>query len=483
MDSQQPGGIELDAYKASGDQQEKPVNAKEPQAFVRGAATGAGCQDARLQGMIGSHGWPNKPLTAHAVAHDRLPGTHLRSSRGGPVSDMPTQISLERFDCRAPRLPADGGRGVPPDVNTSERDYSVKDGKIYFGLAAIKGCGGPAAEAIARGRKSGPYASLFDFCRRVDPQLVNRATIETLIKAGAFDSLGTRRAQLMAIVDRAVQSGVAAASDRRHGQLGLFDTAEPEDEKDVATAALPDIPEWEDRDKLAKERVLALPLQPPARRARGDAVDLLLHTSVEAAQLSHRTEVMLGGMLAAIKHSHTKNPKPGRPSRYAMWDLEDKAGIMRCILWPEQFAQYGELVQPDAILVVLGSIDKRPGSEEANLIVNELIPLDQLQSRYTRGVKIRVSETEHGEEKLDRLYEILRGYPGNGELQLLVYLADGRRVPMVCRGMQIDINREMWNRVEELLGPGNFKLLPATIPSRAGRNGNGRAKGDRRYGP
>ena len=114
------------------------------------------------------------------------------------------------------------------------------------------------------------------------------------------------------------------------------------------------------------------------------------HTTAEAAELPHRTEVMLGGMLASIKISHTKNPKPGKPSKYAMFDLEDKDGIMRTIIWPEQFAQYGELVQPDAILVVRGAIDKRPGSEEANLIVNEVIPLDDLEKRYSRGVKIRI---------------------------------------------------------------------------------------------
>lgn len=493
------GGIELaDAYKCikAISKKKLPIIAKNREAFVQGARDkGVSAKDAEeLWGMIekfAGYGFNKSHSTAYALIaymtaylKTHYPVEFMAALLSG---DMPNR-NFTRKDSTVEHLEDCERMGVvvvPPDVNTSERDYSVKDGRIYFGLAAIKGCGGPAAEAIARERKSAPYKSLFDFCRRVDPQLVNRAAIETLIKAGAFDSLGARRSQLMAIVDRAVQSGAAAASDRRHGQLGLFDMAEPEDEKDVATAALPDIPEWEERDKLAKEKeVLGFYLSShPLAEHEAMLSTYCSHTSVEAAQLSHRTEVMLGGMIAAIKHSHTKNPKPGKPSRYAMWDLEDKAGIMRCIMWPEQFAQYGDLVQPDAILVVLGSIDKRPGSEEANLIVNELIPLGQLQSRYTRGVKIRVSETEHGQEKLERLYEILRGYPGNGELQLLVYLADGCRVPMLCRGMKIDINREMWNRVEELLGPGNFKLLPAALQSRAGRNGNGRGKSDHRHGP
>ena len=80
-----------------------------------------------------------------------------------------------------------------------------------------------------------------------------------------------------------------------------------------------------------------------------------------------------------------------------MFDLEDTAGIMRCILWPEQFANFGELVQPDAMLVVLGVIDKRPGSEEANLIVNELLPLDEFPARFTRGIRVRLGEVAHGQ--------------------------------------------------------------------------------------
>ncbi len=146
------------------------------------------------------------------------------------------------------------------------------------------------------------------------------------------------------------------------------------------------------------------------------------HTTVEAAALKHREKVMLGGMIASIKHSHTKNPKPGSPSRYAMFDLEDTEGIMRCICWPEQFAQFGELIQPDAICVLGGAIDKRPGSEEANFIVNEVIPLGDLEARYTRGIRIRLIEETHGVKKLEMLHEILRGYRGEVPLRAFARL-------------------------------------------------------------
>lgn len=371
---------------------------------------------------------------------------------------------------------------LPPDVNRSGSEFTVADGKICFGMSAIKGCGAAAATAIAAERAAhGPYRSIFDFCERLDPGTVNRTAVESLVKAGAFDSLGAQRSQLFAAIDRALQAGAAAASDRRSGQMGLFGN-DDDDEPEVGSLHLPDMPPWEEREQLAKEKeVLGFYLTShPLAEHEKTLATYCTHTTVEAAEQKHRTEVMLGGMLSSIKFSHTKNPKPGMPSRYAMFDLEDTQGMMRCIVWPEQFATYEALVKPDAILVIRGAIDKRPGSEEANLIVNELIALDDLAARCTRGVMVRVFEAAHGPHKLEQLHEVLRSYPGNCELQLLLCLADGSRVSCRCDKMRLSINNEMRARLDDLLGPGNVRLLTATpTGSGAGRgNGSGR-RGDR----
>ncbi len=366
---------------------------------------------------------------------------------------------------------------LPPDVNRSGADFTVSEGKICFGLSAIKGCGGAAAGAIAAGRAArGPYRSLFDFGERLDPGVVNRAAIESLVKAGAFDSLGATRAQLFAAIDRAMQAGASAAADRRSGQMGLFGD---DDQPETGSTNLPDMPPWDERERLAKEKeVLGFYLTShPLAEHQKTLTAYCSHSTLEAAELKHRAEVMLGGMLSAIKLAHTKNPKPGSPSRYAMFDLEDSDGMMRCIVWPDQFVNYEPLIRPDAIVVIRGVIDKRPGSEEANLIVNEIIPLEDLASRYTRGIRIDLSEETHGLPKLEQLHEILRGYPGSCELQLRIDLADGRRVACKCDGMRLAVNTEMRGRVDELLGPGHFVLLPASPTSSNGGRGNGRSRG------
>src|SRR5690606_15724912 len=123
------------------------------------------------------------------------------------------------------------------------------------------------------------------------------------------------------------------------------------------------------------------------------------------------------------------------------WDLEDLDGIVRCIMWPEQFAQFGEHVVADAIVGMTAVVDRRPGAEEVNLIINELMPIESLTERYTSGLSVRVDEERHGVEKLGMLHEIVRGYPGTKSLRLVLALSDGSTA-FVESGKRIDLNPE-----------------------------------------
>ncbi|HET6879353.1 MAG TPA: OB-fold nucleic acid binding domain-containing protein, partial [Pirellulales bacterium] len=376
-------------------------------------------------------------------------------------------------DCRRMEIEV-----VPPDVNRSRGDFTVVEGKIVFGLSAIKGCGGQAADVIVAERQSGgPFRDLFDCCERCDPAGVNRTAIESLIKAGAFDSCGGRRSQWMAVLDKALQSGASALADKKSGQRGLFDDGD--DSPTTGTSVtLPDVPEWSERERLAAEKeVLGFYLSShPLAEYQSTFDTYCTHNTATAATLPHKTDVLLGGMLSSIKFSHSKNPKPGAPSKYAMFDLEDMAGLIRSIVWPSDFVNIGQHVQADAVLAVRGTIDKRPGSEEANLIVNELIPLEELKARYTKGVAVRIDEREHGEKALDRLREIVRGYPGNCELQLVLLLADGSKVYCKCEGVRVELNDEMRRRIEELVGRDNFKTFAAAPAARPAQNGRSNGK-------
>jgi DNA polymerase III subunit alpha len=361
---------------------------------------------------------------------------------------------------------------VPPDVNASHVDFTVAEGRIHFGLAAVKGCGGAAAEAIVRAREhGGRYRDLFDFCERVDAAACNHAAIETLIKAGAFDSLGARRSQLTAVIDRAMQAGAAALADRRSGQKSLFGDLE-EDAAEVEVT-LPDMPEWPDRDRLAKEKeVLGFYLSShPLAEYQKTLATFCSHATDGLADVPHRSEVILGGMISAIKVSHVRKLRPGAAAtKFANFDLEDMHGTIRCILWPEEFLKFGDLVKADAILLVRGAVDRR-GGDEANLVVNELIPIEQLDTRYTSGVVIRIDQRIHGDEILPKVREIVRCYPGNLALELVLSLTDGSRVHLKSHRLQLEVNPELRQRMDDLLGPGHYQLM-VSPPKPANGNGN-----------
>ncbi|QDV11599.1 DNA polymerase III subunit alpha [Rosistilla oblonga] len=352
---------------------------------------------------------------------------------------------------------------VNPNVNVSDSDFSVSDGKIIFGMSAIKGCGGGTAVAIAEERHAnGPFKDIFDFCERVDPQRCNRAAVETLIKAGAMDDFG-KRGQLHAALDRALQSGAAALADRKSGQKSLFgefeDATEEEEEKDP-TNALPDVEDWPERQAmLAEKEVLGYYLTShPLAEFEQKLSTFRTHKTSQLIECEDRTEVIIGGMMSSIKIAHTKNPKPGAPSKYANFDLEDVEGPIRCILWPDGYQKMGEMVVPDAVLIVRGVVDRRGGGDEINLIVNELVPLEELDAKYTRGILIDLDETTH-DEMLPHVREVLRGYPGGQELMVSMHLKTGEAVVMRSQKYKVQVNNELRDRIDDLLGPGRYKLL------------------------
>ena len=198
----------------------------------------------------------------------------------------------------------------------------------------------------------------------------------------------------------------------------------------------------------------------PLEEFRGQFETFCSHNSAELTELPDRTEITIGGMLSSIKFAHVRKVRPGSTAtKYANFDLEDIQGMIRCILWPNDFEKFGEMIQPDAVVVIRGVIDRRGGGDDANLICNELIPIEQIDAKYTHGVQIRVNEGIHGEKGLTQLREIMRGYPGQCEVQLMLCLEDGSRVLLRSGNLQVDLSSEMRTRIEDLLGPGHFRLL------------------------
>jgi DNA polymerase-3 subunit alpha len=317
---------------------------------------------------------------------------------------------------------------LAPNVNEGQLDFRVAgEDKIVFGLGAIKGVGFKAVDAIVKARElKGAFLTLNDFFERVSIKEVSAGCVETLIHAGAFDCLGARRSQLLAILPRSIQAGQSKQDDRRRGQLGLFDEIESAAHNGAganghgnghvaAVDPLPDLPELPDVERLASEKKALgfyMSSHPLARDAELLRV-LASHDVADLAAVAEKTEVTLGGMITNVQLRNVQKSRSGL-TRMAKLTFEDLTGSTPAMLWPEEFAKMADLVKNDTVVWVKGTLDRRRDPPE--LIISRIIPRDNGPAELTRGVIVRLQKASHRPEHLERLLRAVRIRPGNLDL-------------------------------------------------------------------
>jgi DNA polymerase-3 subunit alpha len=178
------------------------------------------------------------------------------------------------------------------------------------------------------------------------------------------------------------------------------------------------------------------------------------HATGDLGAVPPKGDVVIGGLVGALKLSNVKQPRPGSThTRYGMFDLEDMDGLVRTICWPEDYSRLGEWLQPDAVVVVAGSIDRRAGSEETNLIVNDLVPIADIWARPVRSLTVKLVEERHPIAVLDQLAAVVRRHPGQVPLRIVLELADGRRVIMDADRDKVAWSPALHREIVALLGP------------------------------
>lgn len=362
---------------------------------------------------------------------------------------------------------------VPPDINTSDTEFAVVDDqRVSFGMAAIKGVGEAAVKAIVAERTAnGPFKDIFDVAERLDPKVLQKATLEILIKAGALDSLGPNRAQHMASVERSVAGAAARQKDKQRGQKSLFGGDDEPASNEPASQAggnLPDAPDWTHSQKLTAEKeVLGFFLTSHPLTQFADKLSKhTTHDNKQIGDLENGTEVLVAGIIGSIKKAQTKKPSRNGHSKYVNFDLEDPAGIVRCIMWPEDYARLGEKVQPEAIVFLKGAIDRREGSREANLIVNQLFTVEEADKNFTTQIAINFKRGLHGEREMTRTKQILESHPGKTDVILIVDTPDQndpsqhfRFVLSTPSQFKVSCSADLQSSLNELLGREHIQLI------------------------
>lgn len=361
---------------------------------------------------------------------------------------------------------------LPPNINEGELAFKVaEEGKIYFGLGAIKGVGTKAVEALVAARaKGGPFTGLDDFFERVPQGIVGQACAEALIKAGAFDCLGGKRSQWLAVLARAAQAGQAVQDDRRRGQRSLFEAFAESDERGNGgkksngaphePLGLPDIPEMPDAERLAEEKkVLGFYMSShPLTRHANLLHALATHRVGDLSNVTGNTEIILGGMIQNVTIRNVQKSRSGL-TRMAKFAFEDLTGSVPAMLWPEEFAKNEDLIKNDQIGFVKGTLDRR--REPAELVVSKFIPLERGPAELTRGVVVTLHKGITQDDQMERLLRLVRVRPGNLDLYLEILGLERvrRAIYKVGAALKIRHDERLVADLEGAVGSGNVRLL------------------------
>ncbi|AGA25740.1 DNA polymerase III subunit alpha [Singulisphaera acidiphila] len=359
---------------------------------------------------------------------------------------------------------------LPPNINEGDAPFRVaSEGKIHFGLGAIKGVGLKAVDEIVRARDKGErFTGLDDLFERVPLTVVSQSCVEALIKAGAFDCLGARRSQWLAVLPRAAQAGQAVQEDRKRGQRSLFDafsgavdeSPQNGNGKPTTTSSLPDIPELPDIDRLAEEKkVLGFYMSShPLARHASLLQALATHSVAHLATVVAKSEVTLGGMITGVQIKSVQKSRSGL-TRMAKLTFEDLTGSVPAMLWPEQFAQVEEMVKNDLICFVRGALDRR--REPAELVISKIIPLSKGPAELSRGVVVTLRKGVTEDEQMQRLLRQFRIRPGNLDVYLEILGLSGVRRAIYKAGAALKIRHDdrMLSDLEAAVGAGNVRLL------------------------
>ncbi len=344
---------------------------------------------------------------------------------------------------------------LPPDVNASEWSFTPDGEKaIRFGLGAVKNVGQGAVEAIARARaEGGPFRSLDEFCERVDVGAVNRRMIESLIKAGAMDSLEGTRSQKMAIVDRAMESGQRAWRDRESGQVGLFGEALGHEEKHAAP--LPNVPDWSDKEKLAGEKemlgfwVTGHPLDRYAEKI----TDLATHDSSTLEGLGKGAEVALCGVLTGITRKRNREGKP-----WAALTIEDRSGSVEAMVFAASYERLAPQVVEDTAVLVRGLVLPEENAPP-KISIQDIVALDNARVDLPAVIAIRVWLGRNGKsDKAQALRELFQRKPGDTQVRLRLELPREFSV-LLDVPAKVKPDKEFRSVVEEICGPEAIEKL------------------------
>jgi DNA polymerase-3 subunit alpha len=374
---------------------------------------------------------------------------------------------------------------LPPSVNESGVRFTAlppgadKRRAIRFGMAGVKNVGLGAVEAIVQERtKGGPFKGLMDFCARMDSTLVNRKTIESLIRCGAFDFTGFPRSRLFSGVEVAMGRAASDQRDRRAGQISLFDQLEPA-AAGGTDEGLPEVEAWPQSQNLAGEKeLLGFYISGhPLAAMRGDIARYGLHSLPELREAADQTQTRVAGLVTQLTKRFTKKDQKAM----GVFRLETMEGTIEAVVFPAVYEQYAVHLREEAPVLVCADLARE--GDQARLRVNELYPLGDAHRYFAEKVSLHIPEARMTDDVVREVRQILRSHPGEVPVTVCVELASGEKIFIKAEHtFKTTATAALVHELEKVLGEGSVYiavnpaplLRPRKKPEWARReNGNG----------
>lgn len=368
------------------------------------------------------------------------------------VGDNKDKLALYLNECRAMGITV-----LAPDVNESALTFTPVGEDIRFGMGAIRNVGANVVEGMVAAREEkGRYESFNDFLKKVPLQVCNKRTIESLIKAGAFDDLGHTRRSLSLIHEAAVDAAVAVKRKEAAGQFDLFGSLGMDDALgDELTVTIPDVPEWDRREKLNFERdMLGLYVSDhPLRgleRALSDAASHSVHDIIsEDSHVRDGETVTIAGMLTGVSRRIAKSSG----NQYASVELEDPSGATITVMFfSRAYETMGAALADDLICSIRGRVQRRDDGS-VNMSAQELQILEISDDGRAAPITIVVPEYLVTEANLKDLKETLRDHKGTADVRMLIRTRDKEQLVLLDASVRVEPNPSLFGEIKTIFGP------------------------------
>jgi DNA polymerase-3 subunit alpha len=351
---------------------------------------------------------------------------------------------------------------LPPDINSSEMDFTVVGDDIRFGLVAVKNVSEGAIEAIAEAReKDGSFNSFQDFCERVDTKAIKKSAIESLIMAGAFDSFDGHRAQYIASLENVLKSAQSAQQDRERGQMTIFGAIDTE--LPATQVELADVPEWDADERLRNEKEqLGFYLSGHPLEQYEDIIKYYTTaTSQTLVEHSNSTEVSVAGLTTSVRLTKTRQ----KGDQMAIMRIDDLEGAINVVVFPKAYANSSEAIEEGSIVWIRGTVsadrkqngagDEETEEEVRQVQADQVLKIDQVIEQLTSAVEVTVSEADvPNQVKMTTLKEICVEQRGDCDLilRLMSSKFGGEVIARCSSRYNIPYDSEIISRIENLFG-------------------------------